>query len=615
MGVGDKRCGWKEPLAVIIVSLAIASGIAPAYGEGPAPTGKASSTTAVRAADIPKASPSRNGDVKTVAAADRNTSSSRPSKAAPAVRQPDQPESDDHVTFTIKDFFVQGNNLLPPERIDSLLEPFIGKSRRFNDIEKARATLEQAYRELGYPTIAVTVPEQTVEFGIITLTVTEGRLKTIDVTDNWWFSSAYIKNKLPAVKPGALLHEPTVLKQLDTLNANPDLKVVPVLKTSDNPEQLNLELKAKDRPPLHGKVELNNRGVPTTPRLRLNAAVQYTNLFDADHAITLQTSQTPQDWGAVEVYSGNYYIPFGASEHQLVFYGATARSRAQLDSSPIPTGGGLDIIGNSTIAGFRYQFPLGMTGSLRHQLSVGVDYKHLGRSNAELPGTGISVTATNPLTYTPASLGYTGLARDEQGYTKLTATTRGYIAGIMPEGDKDHFAGDPNDPLETPGFRKGSSGSFIVVQGGIERYQVLPGDFGLTAKADGQWVNEPVVPTEQYFAGGMESVRGYREFEAVGDNAAHATIEAVSPALNKLPLEHVSRSLRFVAFYDTAYLWIRQPVPGQVGHWYLQGTGVGFRLTVSDYLRFRYDAAWTLNSGPFTPAGSYYGHFSLEAVF
>src|SRR5262249_5610908 len=159
----------------------------------------------------------------------------------------------------------------------TVLAPFIGPARRFTDIEKARAALEQAYRELGYPTVAVTVPEQTVEYGVITLIVYEGRLKSIGITNNWFFSSEYVRDKLPAIKPGALLHEPTVLKQLDALNANPDLKVAPILKPSDNPEQLELELKVKDRPPIHGKVELNNRGVATTPRLRLNAALQYTN--------------------------------------------------------------------------------------------------------------------------------------------------------------------------------------------------------------------------------------------------------------------------------------------------------------------------------------------------
>ncbi|MDN5940396.1 MAG: BamA/TamA family outer membrane protein [Nitrospira sp.] len=521
----------------------------------------------------------------------------------------------DEGTFTIRDFFVQGNNLLMPDRVDAILAPFIGPARRFSDIEKARAALEQAYRGLGYPAIVVTVPEQTVEYGVITLTVYEGRLKSIDVTDAWFFSQGYVRGKLPAIRPGALLHEPTVLKQLDALNVNPDLKVVPILKPSDDPGQLDLELKVKDRPPVHGKVELNNRGVPTTPRLRLNAALQYTNVFNADHVITLQTSQTPQDWGAVEVYSGNYVIPLGSPDHQLMFYGATASSRASLNSSPLPVGGGFDIFGNAVIGGARYLVPFAAGGTMKHQLSVGLDYKHLDRSEGVIPGGVATVTVSNPLTYTPLSIGYTGIRPDELGFTRVTAITRGYVAGLVPGGDTEDFGGDPNDPLNKPGLRRFSTGTFVVVQGGLDRNHRLPYDFTLLAKAGGQWTNEPVVPTEQYFAGGLETVRGYREFEAVGDHAALASLEVVSPPLSQLPGEHIRRSMRLAAFYDLAYLWLMKPLPGQTDRAQLEGAGIGLRFTLSDHLRFRYDAAWTLRPGPFTPTGAFYGHFVLEAVF
>lgn len=523
-------------------------------------------------------------------------------------------ESSD-TSFPIRDFFVEGNNLLPPDQVDAILEPFKGPSRHFGDIEAARSALEKEYRKLGYPTVAVTVPEQTVEFGVITLQIYEARLRLVDVTDARFFSTDYIRGKLPAVRTGALLHEPTVLKEIDALNANPDLKVTPVLKPTNNPERLDLELKVKDRPPLHGKIELNNRGVPTTPRLRLNAALQYTNLFGLDHAITLQTSQTPQDFGIVEVYSGNYLIPLSKPDHQLVFYGATARSRSQLTQSPVPVGGGLDIIGNSIIAGGRYFFPIGSGVSMSHQLSAGLDYKHLDRSQAEIPGTDISVTVTNPITYTPLSLGYNGVRPDEWGFTKVNALTRGYVAGTVSGGSKQDFQGDPNDPLNTPGFRQGSTGTFVVLQGGVERYQKLPAEFTLTMKADGQWANEPLVPMEQYFAGGMESVRGYIEYEAVGDEAAHATVELMTPPMPRWPLENIQRTLRFVAFYDVASLWIRDPAPGQKGRLKLEGVGAGLRFMLSDYLRFRFDGAWALSSGPFTSAGSTFGHFSVEAVF
>lgn len=528
---------------------------------------------------------------------------------------PTASEESDDATLAIHDFFVEGNYQLAPDRVDAILAPFIGPTRRFSDIESARATLEQAYRQLGYPTISVSVPEQLVEYGVITLTVHEGRLKSIDVTDARFFSTEYVLARLPAIRLGGLLHEPTVVKQMDTLNTNPDLKVLPILKPAGNPDQLHLELKVKDKPPLHGKVELNNRGVITTPTLRLNAALQYTNLFDADHTLTFQTSQTPQDFGAVEVYSGNYVAPLGSPDHQLVLYGATARSRASLNQSPLPVGGGLDIIGNSIVTGARYLLPLRVSETMKQQISFGVDYKHLSRSELVIPGGSESITVSNAVSYTPVSIGYTGVRPDARGFTKVGLTARGYVAGIVPQGKKEDFRGDPDDPLNKPGLRRFSSGTFVVLQGGIDRYLTLPHEASLSARVDGQWASEPLIPTEQYFAGGLESVRGYREFEAIGDHAVHTTLELVSPAIPKLALENLQRTLRLAVFYDFASLWLKQPLPGQVRHWDLQGAGIGIRGTISEHLRFRYDAAWALRPGPFTQAGSFYGHFVLEAVF
>lgn len=538
---------------------------------------------------------------------------SRPSSVSSSpqpIAQEAPPTESDDAPFTIRDFFVQGNTLLLPDRVDTILAPFRGPGRHFSDIEAARAALEKAYRQAGYPTAIVGIPEQTVEYGIITLSVIEARVGAIEVNGARFFSTDNILGKLPSFRSGRLLYEPTVLKELDTANANPDLKIVPILKPGKEPDTLDLELKVKDRMPVHGRVELNNRGVPTTPRLRLNAALQYTNLFDSDHAITVQTSQTPQDWGAVEVYSVNYAAPL-SDGHHLVGYAATARSRSSLGATPV--GGGADIIGNSVIAGLRYLFPLRIGSGMDHQLSLGVDYKHLDRSEATFPG-GINVTVTNPISYTPGSLGYTGVRPDQWGLTKLTASVRGYVAGMISGGGKEDFAGNPQDP-DMPGVCRGCTGTFVAFKGEINRDHRLPHEFELSLRADGQWVNSPVPPTELYFAGGMESVRGYREFEAIGDDAVRASVELISPPIPALPAESIRRSLRLAAFYDLAYLWIKEAAPGQVDRSQLAGAGVGLRLALSDYVRFRYDSAWTLKPGPVTPTGSYYGHFSLEVVF
>ena len=41
--------------------------------------------------------------------------------------------------------------------------------------------------------------------------------------------------------------------------------------------------------------------------------------------------------------------------------------------------------------------------------------------------------------------------------------------------------------------------------------------------------NQPLIPAEQYFAGGMDSVRGYLTYEAIGDHAIRGRAELTTP--------------------------------------------------------------------------------------
>ncbi len=200
--------------------------------------------------------------------------------------------------FQITSYLVEGSTILEQAKIDSVLQPYKGSDRKLSDIESARSELEKAYHAAGYPTVVVMVPEQTIDAGAVKLQVVEGRLVQITVTGNEHYSRFSIRSKLPSLQPGALVYEPTFVKELGTVNGNPDLKVAPVLKPGTEPGTVDLELKVKDRLPVHGKLEADNKGPITTPQDRLVAEVQHTNLFGGDEILTVNTVQTPTDWGA-----------------------------------------------------------------------------------------------------------------------------------------------------------------------------------------------------------------------------------------------------------------------------------------------------------------------------
>ena len=50
----------------------------------------------------------------------------------------------------------------------------------------------------------------------------------------------------------------------------------------------------------------------------------------------------------------------------------------------------------------------------------------------------------------------------------------------------------------------------------------------LSARLDGQWSDEPLIPGEQFGIGGARSVRGYEEREASGDSGFFVSAELIS---------------------------------------------------------------------------------------
>ena len=100
--------------------------------------------------------------------------------------------------FDVMEFRVLGNTVLPPADIERAVYPFLGPGKSIDDVQAARAALEQAYRSAGRGTVYVDVPEQDVEGGIVRLKVTEGQLRQVRVQGAQYFSGRQIRNALPA---------------------------------------------------------------------------------------------------------------------------------------------------------------------------------------------------------------------------------------------------------------------------------------------------------------------------------------------------------------------------------------------------------------------------------
>ncbi|MEW6248597.1 MAG: POTRA domain-containing protein [Nitrospirota bacterium] len=610
-------------LALALCAGLVAAMIEPATVVEAAPSGRPDDHRKART--VSRWGHAQEAEPRKVAKADSATSG-REAANPPVAQTPEPPSpTPEPPGFDIKAFIVEGSSLLSPEKINGVLDQHRGSGKTIADIEKARHELERAYQALGYPTVIVIIPEQTIENGVVRLTVVESRIGEVRMVGNTYYSRYNILAKLPSLRPGALIHEPTLVKELDAVNVNPDRKITPVLKPGTETGTVDVELKVNERLPLHARMIGDNKGPFTTPANRLTAEVQYTNLWDEDHILTLQTTQTPEDWGAVQAYGFSYVAPIMGPQHVLAVYASKVTSTSVLAGTTLALSpGDVSVAGNATIAGLRYFFPVFEGTTTTHQIALGADYKRLEKTEATFPGPLGTAVVLSPIQYTPLSLGYTGIRPDAWGITQFSVTAKGYWP-IIPGGKKADFAGDPADPFNKPGNRAGSTGRFAVLQAGLDRTQPLPLGFSLSLHADGQWASEPLVPAEQYFAGGMDTVRGYIQNESLGDHAVRGRAELLSPPLPEIPLDRFwqrrrASSLKItwkvLAFYDAVTLWVRDAPIGQKDQFRLEGIGGGVRAQLVPYnLQLQVDQGFALQDATVTRAGDTFVHFMVSLAY
>ncbi len=498
--------------------------------------------------------------------------------------------------FEIKTFEITGNTLMPEDKLQAAVMLLTGAGKTAVDVEKARDALEKLYHEAGYPAVMVNIPEQTLQGGVVRLQVIESRIGRVKVTGNRYFTMEKVMKDLPSFAPGSILFLPQVQKEIGRLNRSQDIKVEPVMTPGRVVGTIDVELKVEDRLPFHGYLELNNRASYDTSALRLNGMARYDNLWQAEHSLSFQYQTAPQKTKEVEVLGASYVLPAPwQKDDQLALYGIWSDSTTAF-------GEDFKVIGKGKIIGTRYVTALTPYQLYSHNLTLGIDYKQFDQAIGFTTASG--ETTHTPISYTPLSFSYNASLPDEWGgMTQFNAGVNMSFRGM----------GSHERQFELKRFK--GRADYVYETASIQRNQKLPRGMNLLVKVDGQSSDQPLINNEQFVAGGMESVRGYKESEASGDEAVHGTVEVSFP--NPFEQSRIGKWLQMIPFlfYDIAALTTQEPLPGQAGSIKLEGAGVGMRGSMAKNLEYELDGAKALDATDRTKSNDLRLYFKLKAVF
>lgn len=498
--------------------------------------------------------------------------------------------------FYIREYRVIGAKALPGVQVEEAVYPFMGPLRTIEDVEGARAALENAYRDAGYQAASVQVPEQSARGGIIFLQVGEGRVANLRVKGARFFLPSHIKARARSLAEGRAVNFNDVTRDIVALNQLADRQVTPSLRAGEEAGTVDVDLTVADKFPLHGSVELNNRYSADTSPLRLNASLSYSNLWQAGHTIGGSVQVAPQNPDEATVYSGYYVWRFP----QLDWLSFMLQGTKQ--ESNVSSLGSIAVAGRGEVIGGRAIFTLPPGRNFYHSATLGFDYKHFDQAIAF--GSADTAPMESPVTYFPLSASY-GATWAPKGW--VTELNVGITAGLRGAG---------SDAVEFENNRYGADGAFIYLRGDLAHTHELPWGFQAFGKIQGQIADGPLVSAEQFGGGGLGTARGYLEAEALGDNAIFGTLELRSPSLlGWLPSAWKGNEWRIYIFGDAGTLSLRSPLPEQESSFKLASLGAGSRVQLLGHVNGSVDIALPVISQAQTPANDPLLTFRVWADF
>jgi len=489
----------------------------------------------------------------------------------------------------IWEFQIEGNTLLSTDTIQRTLTPYLGSARKTSDIDEAAKNLQALYRNQGFPTVFVSIPEQNVINGIVKLEVNEAVIRRVKVTNNKYFTISGIRSNIPTLAEGAPIHLPTLQKELQKVNMlNKNMKVVPLLRPAPTSDKVDVDLDVADELPIDFGVEVTNYHTESTTPRRLSVDVGYSNLWQKNHEFSVQMQTSPDDRDEVKVFAGSYIMPVGLEGDKLAFY-------AVASDSAIASVTDVSVIGDGNVVGFRYVKPFVQRAAELHSISVGFDYKDF-REDILLSESAIKT----PINYTSMTAQYNHFGKSGR-FTNNTSV--GITLG---------FRGGLNSSEEFGNKRSESEPNFVLSKYDWKTQYDLGREWSLTGQLRGQFTSAPLVSNEQFSTGGVGTVRGYYDAQAQGDYGWLGNIEIETPKYNFKPID--LKSLRAFLFYDVASVAVKGALPDQETRFDIAGYGLGLKGSITDYFIVRLDAGIALKELGSVEKGdvSARGSFRLE---
>ncbi|QGU32014.1 ShlB/FhaC/HecB family hemolysin secretion/activation protein [Thermochromatium tepidum] len=495
----------------------------------------------------------------------------------PSAPQPDtgpSPVPPGGPSLLLRGVRFEGGEGLPRDGLESIYRPYLGREVRLADLEELRYRLTKHYVDQGYINSGVIIkPGQTVSDGVVVFQIIAGRLSKIRVSGQGRLRPSYVSGRLQP-DPTAPFNREDLQGRFQLLLQDPLIeRLNGTLIPGSEPGSAVLDLAVTRARPWELYLRTDNYRPPSTGSERAYVGGVLRNLTGFGDALDLSLGHGYEGEGKEGAIG--WSLPLNVHDTRLSL--RYDRSDASLLEEPLAD---LDIESETQRIELGLSHPLWNTtqGGLRLGLllSWGENETHLlgipfSFSEGAVDGISRVAAARFIQEYSRRSTHQAHAVRSVFSYG-LDAFDATIHPGHIPDSRFFAWLGQGQSV-----WRLNERGTQLILRGGV------------------QLAGETLLSLERFSVGGVNTVRGYRENELVGDSGYAASLELRHPVWEGVGFGETQQQIQIAFFFDAGGVWNHGRSDQRED---LQSLGLGAIWTIQDRLHAECYYGYALSDRP-----------------
>jgi hemolysin activation/secretion protein len=457
----------------------------------------------------------------------------RPEIVLPPLPRPDGPALSRGLTIAPKAFRFVGNTAVPTEELERIAAPYVGRPIGNAELEALRQLVTRRYIEAGYVNSGAVIPDQDVADGVITLQVVEGRVSQIVVGGAQGFRPSVLANRL-ALGAGPPLNVNDLQERMQLMLQDPLISQLSAqLAPGIAPGEAVLRVDVAEAKRYLVGIALDDDRSPAVGAYQAQPFFVARNVLGLGDVLGVRGAFT----SGVDEGTLTYGVPLTA--RGLALNARYVNTRSRIVEAPLDE---LDISAKSQAFDVGLAYPVWQ--ALQGEVATTATLSRRSTRSYFLgePSTFIPGAPDGKVVNSAIRLGIEGTWRTQaQVLAGRLLVSRGF------DGPGSTIA-----PEEFPD----SVFTTVIVQ--LQWVRLLGANAQFVARGDMQRAFDPLVGSEKYSLGGLDSVRGYRKDALVRDSGRFVSAE-LRYLIGRYPLikgpAGGEGALRLAAFFDYGQVW------------------------------------------------------------